>query len=220
MVLQRGIAVTGDTGIPAIDVVQQGTPLAGVAFTAANASPDELLSAHVDLDTPRSIRLGVYRGSIAMAKVAPDSALTAADEQTAMVQGIAGRMIRSLRRPFRVGGNPVFTLPATLTGVQWEVANGNLGVSWGSVPTFDTLLVVANTASAQLPLKRSVLDISRSFLDATGAARASFDLDVPGYQAAWRVDHTIPYVRSLVVRRTAGGEIATSSTGSELVSQP
>jgi hypothetical protein len=221
MVLRRGIAVTGNTAVtPAIDVLQEGTLLAGAAFTVTNAAPNELLSASVSLDRPSpATSLTVYRGPIGTAKVAPNSVLTATDTQSASVQGVLDRVSRALRRPFQVGGNTTYTLPAALSGVEWAIANGDLGVSWSSVPAFDTFLVATNKAVAMMPYQRHVLSLSPRFFEATGATGATLDTAIPGYQPEWRVAFTAGYFRQLVAQRVTGVETARSSV-TELTSAP
>jgi hypothetical protein len=209
--LRPGLPVTSPTALsPPIDVVQEGTLLADVAFTVTNAAPSETVVASVQLDKPSpATPLSVYRGPIGTAKVVPDSLATAADSQSASMQATVGSSLRALRRPFRVGGDTVYTLPDALAGVQWEVATGALAVSWSSVPPF-TAFSLSASGSSGTRSQRHDLDLSPRFFEATGATRASLDSNIPGYKPEWRVDFSRSYSRQLFVQRVAEGVIATS----------
>jgi hypothetical protein len=213
IVLRRGIAITGDLAVtPALDVAVDGKDLAAVTLTATNAAAGETLTASVQLDKPRPLApLAIYDGPLAAAKVAPEAALVATDVQSVAVQAGAGGAARSLRRPFRVGGDAAFTLPAGIDGARWEVAGGELSVSWSSVPAFDQLQISASGASAAMKSQRHELELSPRFVEQTGAKRATLDTDIPGYKAEWKVDLGRQHVRALRAQRTAGGELATSA---------
>jgi hypothetical protein len=213
--LRHAVAITGATTVtPPIDVVQEGALFADVTFTATNAAPAETLAASVHLDRPIT-PLGVYRGPIAPAKVAPDSVLVATDAQTVSIQATDGAAFRALRRPFRVGGNTMYTLPAPVTGAQWEIARGNLAASWSSIPEFDVFTVDASGASDATKFQNHYLSLSPRFVAATGLTRASIDTDIPGYKPEWKVNFARPYYRRMSLQRVVSGEILTSSVSEQ-----
>jgi hypothetical protein len=214
ILLRRAIAVTGDVALtPALDVLQGGAALATVAFTATNAESFETLAASVHLaQAPGLTPFNVYRGPIATAKVAPDSALVPTDAQTVSIQATAGYGLRALRRPFRIGGDTTYTLPGLFSGVVWEVEGSNISVSWTAVPEFDLFSIAVSGMPTGSPRFHSLgLDLSPRFLAETGVTRATVDTDLPGFKPEWRVDFGRQYFRDVLVQREADGELATSS---------
>jgi hypothetical protein len=162
----------------------------------------------------------VYRGPLETAKIAPDSALIATDKQTASVIATTDGGYRSLRRPFRANGTTAYTLPAPLTGVAWEQADGKLAVSWGALPAFDSFIVSMSGASTDpAKIHSHNLKLSPRFVEATGLTRAAIDTEIAGYKPAWKIDLAGEYSRELFVQRTANGETATNVVH-ELVNAP
>ena len=210
--LRRGIVVAGNVEVtPPIDVLQEGASLASVAFTVPNAEPAEVLITEVYLPTlSPAYPLYIYTGPIATAKVASDAALVASDVQSVRISATAGNGDRTLARPFRVGGNTAFTFPAPLGNVQWDHANGDIAVTWSSVPEFDTLLVHVIGVSPDSVTNHG-LELSRRFLAATGLTQMALDTDIPGYKLEWRIDFAGQYYRRLQATRETSGERTTSS---------
>jgi len=219
--VQRQVAVTGDLVIsPTVDVDSQGTALTGVALSAANAAAGETLQAKVELATADSAPAEVYVGPSATAKVAPEAVLIATDRQTVSLQALrttpADTIGRSVRRPFRVGGDTVYTLPPPLSGEQWTVENNQLVVSWTSRPDADDLIATASGSGSGTLLASSSLDLSAAFLAATQITRATLATDIPGYEPGWQVDRTRMYTRELEFQNVTGG-VTTSIWHTEAV---
>jgi len=212
--VRRQVAINADQVLAGVDVVQQGMPLAQVAFSAANAAAGETLRASVLLGTADSAQAEIYEGPLAAVKVAPEAVLAATDRQTVSLRATtvaAGTtMGRAVRRPFRVGGDAAYTLPSPLSGVQWAVESNQLVVSWTSRPDSDYLIASASGSSADGKVFTSnVLDLSAAFLAATKIKRATFASDVPGYKPEWLVDLTHEYDRELDFKNVTSGVITT-----------
>jgi hypothetical protein len=213
--VQRKVAVNGDLVVsPTVDVTQQGMALANVAFSAANAAAGEALRASVRLGTADSAQAEIYGGPIATAKVAPEAVLAATDSQTVSLQATkvtaSTTTGRAMRRPFRVGGDLSYTLPAPISAPQWAVESSQLVVTWTSRPDADYLIAFASGTSADGQLFTSnSLDLSAAFLAATKLTRATFATDVPGYKPAWLVDLTHAYTRELDFQNVTSGVITT-----------
>lgn len=219
ILLRRAVAITGDLALtPTIDVFQGGAALAPVAFTATNAEPFETVAASVQLElAPGILPFSIYRGPVATARVAPSSVLAATDTQTASVQATAGYGFRAQRRPFRVGGETAYTLPDPISGVQWEVADSNLSVSWTSVPELDVLdVLVSGMPPGSTRYHNLLLTLSPRFLAETGVTRATVDLALPGFKPEWKVDFGRKYSREVFAQRTVDGAIATSAFAEEV----
>jgi hypothetical protein len=219
------IAVRRDVEVPAlgdppplaaIDVERDGLALVDAAFTAANAKPDEVVAASVNVATKTTHSdTAVYRGGLATAKVAPSAALVATDAQTVTVSATRGTSVRSLRRPFRVGGAAGFTLPAAITNGQWLVEAAGIGVSWSALPALapDDALTALIDAATTDPAVAAVqeLDVSPRFIAATKLVHAVIDTSIPGFEAAWKPDVTQPYTRTLRAEHVANGELSAST---------
>jgi hypothetical protein len=212
--LRRGIEVDGDIALmPPVDVAKEGEDFAEVAFTAANADPDERLDASVFLKMETlELPAQLYAGPIATAKVAPDSVLATVDAQSTLLRATKGTATRSVQRSFRVGGTSKYTLPPPIGGLQWAVESGRLSASWTTLPDLDSLRVSVSKSATNdtLPLAHE-MEVSSRFLAATGVSHIAIDTDIRGYQPEWRIDFTLPYKRQLQVRSLRVGEIRTSS---------
>jgi hypothetical protein len=145
-------------------------------------------------------------------KLVPDAALTPSDTQTVEVRASQGAMVRSLRRPFRAGGDTRYPLPAAIGNLQWTLAGAQLSASWSSMPELDELSMFAfsGPSTGVRPLYR--LSASADFLSTTGIQQLGFDTDLPGYKADWKIDFARGYQRSLQATRTQGSAIAVTST--------
>jgi hypothetical protein len=222
---QRHIVVTGDLVIsPTVDVTQ-GAALAGAAFTANNAAAGEALQASVMLGAEDTALLDVYRGPIATAKVAPETALIASDQQTVSVQGrtVTGNRTtgRALRRPFRVGGNTAYTLPPPMSGTQWTVDTDQPAVSWSPGP--DAYYLIASLSWESTDHRSSYiyfLDLSAAYLDATGITHATLASDIPGYKPEWKFAPALDSTRELEFQNVTDGVIATVWQTDAATAQP
>jgi hypothetical protein len=196
--LRHGIAVSGDLVVtPPVDVVNEGAPLADVSFSATNALPTETLSSSIVIDTASLSKAIVYLGPPATAKIAPDAVLVPTDKQIASVFGTDGARSRALRRPFRVGDDAAFELPAPITA-QFMVDQGQLGVGWSTLPAFDTFQISADNGKNFYDL-----DASPAFVEASGVGPVAIDTDIPGLEPSWKIDLSAPYDRSVVIQNTA-----------------
>jgi hypothetical protein len=202
---RRGLTIAGDLAVtPPVDLAQEGTPLVDVAFSAPNATPDETTQVSVGLLNPTIpfIPARVFLGPLATAKAAPDAALLATDIQSVSVRAFtAAGGFRALRRPFRVGGDAVYTLPPALAGVQWTIARGQITLHWAQLPAFTLFsgFVGGNAAGGALPVNYEV-DLSPRFLAATRIHDFTLAADLPGFQPAWTISFDQSYNRDLTVQ--------------------
>lgn len=220
---RRTQVINADVAIqPAIDMTVEGKPLGAISFTAPNADPAETTQVSVGLLTAHNpnIPARIFLGALSPAKAAPDTALIATDVQSASVRGIDGPALRALRRPIRIGGNTAYTLPPPLGGVQYTVVNGQISVSWTSLPDLDflQLFIGGNAAGGLTPVDYG-LDMSASFVAALGTRHIAIDTAIEGFRPDWTVDFTQPYSRDLTAQK--GTELGTLTTSelTELVNQ-
>ena len=221
---RRGIPVAGDLALaPAIDMAQEGTGLVDVAFTAANATPDEATQVSVGLFTATStfIPVRIFLGALDAAKAAPATALLPTDTQSVSVRGIGGlggTGFRALRRPFQVGGDASFTLPPPLAGVRWTVARGELALHWAALPEFTLFSgFVGGNATGGLTPVDYLVDLSPRFLAATRIHDFTIDTDLPGFRPAWKIDFTQFYNRDLTVQNLPEDGVVVTSEVTEFV---
>lgn len=209
LALRRGVVVSGDTWLtPDIDVDAEGIALAPSPLTATNLEPDEGASAMIVLSTPSTPLIVVSNNELASATKLPDSALLATDRQDAIVSTENGPYRRALRRALDAGS--AFTLPDGLRDVRFTVEGGELVASWGTLPTHDTVEIVAQGYAYDFSRDwRHTKQISARFLAETGIARATLDTQIPGFQPPWRLDLTGWYDRALTVA-SLGDEQAVS----------
>jgi hypothetical protein len=195
-----------------VDVPRDGIAFATAAFSASNAAPDESLSAVAHLQNPTLVLAADLPVSpLAAVKVAPDLALAAGDTQSVEVRASRGAMVRSLRRPFRVGGGTTYTLPDAIGNLQWTLAGQQLAASWSAMPELDELSLLAFSGPST-GVRLYQLSASADFLSATGIQQIGFDTDIPGYQTGWKIDFARGYQRLLQATRTQDSAIATTSS--------
>jgi hypothetical protein len=127
------------------------------------------------------------------------------------LQAMSGTSGRALRRPFRVGGDTAYTLPAPLTGIQWAAGTGKLAVSWTTRPPQDDAIAFATGTSPNgTDSATASVDLSVAFLAATGIATASLVNDAPGYKPEWNIDLANQYTREIDFQSVTGGLISTN----------
>jgi hypothetical protein len=219
--IRRGLAIDGDLAVtPAVDLAQEGTGLVGVAFSAPNATADETTQVSVGLLNPTTpfIPARIFLGPLATAKAAPDPALLASDTQSASVRAFVGTGFRAQRRPFRVGGDAVYTLPPPLTGVQWTVADGELSMHWATLPEFTVFSeFVGGSALFPLTPPSYLVDLSPQFIAATRIHDFTIDTDIPGFRPEWTVDFTNFYDRDLTVQNLPEPFVVITSEVTEFI---
>lgn len=218
--LRRDVAVSGTVDLGPLDLDAAGAALAPAALSAANAAAGEEVHAEVAVITPRTSAGVVYAGDPAGARVAPTSILTGDARQsvtlTAAKDDATRGATRLVRRDFRAGDAAAFTLPEPLGAVTLAAAGGKLAATWTALPANDRVILSLTGSQAAGQAREHTLELSQSFLAATGATGAALEADLPGYQAAWRLDLTREHRSSLSAVRDRDGEHA-ESTLSELV---
>jgi hypothetical protein len=209
--IRRAINVAGDLALtPKLDLALEGTPLAPLAFTAANATTTETVNADIRLSTSSTFSASIYRGAAGAARIAPGSILAATDRQTASIRAIDGGKFRSLRRPVNATTNTAFTLPQPI-GERFAIENGRFAATWGSLlPSLGYLAIDAqNFSDGQALQIYHSFDVTPAFVQATSLTRLTLDVDLPDFKPEWRIDFTREYYRDIFVQSYANGEIAT-----------
>lgn len=214
--VRRGVAISGDTAIAAaVDVDQEGTALVPQAFTVANPRPGETFTAAVgflNASNPH-IPARVYLGAADGAKVVPDSALLPGDTQSVSVRansttgGGLKSIVRSLRRPFQLGGDAAFPVPDAPKNLGWTGAGGGFGARWQALSGLDRNDF---TVTGFNDGKVQNVAATGNWLAATGATAIAIDVTVPGFLPEWKFDFTQPYLRSAFLQ--SGTVLATVPT--------
>jgi hypothetical protein len=218
LVVRRAVAVHADMAVPAVDAAADGTPLASAAFSVTSAAQDrtEQLEASVALATGAAGPIELYRGPIDQARIAPQSILVTADNQTVEIRatapataGATMTAARALRRPFRAGGDTAFALPPSLGTVQWD-ARTDLTATWAAQAGLGSLIASGTGTSADgLSLASCQVDLSESFLAATAATTATCDTNLSGYKPEFKIDFTRAYTRQVVFQHAQADTVAT-----------
>jgi hypothetical protein len=217
IVVRRGITITSDDVAltPAVDLAQEGTAFAMVAFSAANAAADEAVSALAYVTNPTlTLSADLPEGPITAVKVAPASVLEPSDTQSVQIRASRGSMTRSLLRPFPSGGDTLYTLPPAIGDLQWKVEGGQLSASWTSLPDLDQLTMFTfGAAGGTAGQSFYELTASAQFLATTAVEQLGFDTGIPGFKAEWRIDFAGGYQRYLEARRNQSGVVAVTWDG-------
>ena len=205
--IRRAVAITGDTALPTIDLAHEGVQLARAGFSITNAMPGETQQAVVDLENASLDFARLYDGPAASGVVAPQSILTANDDQSASLRGVAGTRYRALRKPFRAGDNPAFTLPPP-TDLALSLQNGQLEAGWSHLlPAFETLSIYATSYTTTT---NTFLDaeITQDFTDATAGTLLFDTAGIPGYDASHGVDFASGYQRGVLLQHVDGDQVS------------
>ncbi|HEY0192477.1 MAG TPA: hypothetical protein VGC42_15260 [Kofleriaceae bacterium] len=227
ILIQRGLPI-GFGELPWISRIDpaKGTALAPVRLGVSDIETGETVQAAVHVrtattDTNQDISVSapqtadVRAVAYADVKAAVDAVLSApGDVQSIEVTASRPSAIRALRRPFRLAGNSDFRLPAAVAGGQfaYTAATGEVRASWTALPETSALhLVVSGRTPAQFPFARQELHVSSAYLHAVQPTSAAIDVQLPGYQAAWRVDPAQTSNRTFSAQRVVGDEVAVSA---------
>ena len=181
--------------------------------TKNNSGPARVSHANYDL-TKQSIKLFGL----------PSAALTAGDEQTVTFTGFDQpkpgiTTTRSFTRPFEVGddvatGKVATGLPSKISGQNWKLEcppamtqcpdamKTRLSVALPALPALDTISIETSGTSATDPTKAAVyqVEITARYFSATALARPVLDTDIPGFQAAWKIDFGKQYSRQITTQ--------------------
>ncbi|HWO23410.1 MAG TPA: hypothetical protein VNO30_31935 [Kofleriaceae bacterium] len=220
IMLRRDLAVSGTVDLQTIDIDAQGAELVPTALTAANAATGETIRALVMVTTPKNELGLVHLGAPASAKVAPAAFVTGDVRQTVTMMGQKDNESRVVRRDFRAGDATSFTLPEPIGPVEFAAQEGQLVATWSTLPEHDKLVVAVTGELADGKARSHELALSQRYLAETGATRATLATDLPGYEAAWKLDLTREHLREAQAVRERDGEQATSGTSKLVSAQP
>jgi len=198
VLVHHALDATHNVALGTIDIVTAGTVLDTVAFSAINKTATEVLTSRAAIETPTTSFAAVTRpGDASATKVIPESLLVATDRQSVSVIATDGGHERALRQPYHAGGSTEYTLPSLLTGVSWTTT-ANPVLHWNTLATvtaFSASVLSESTNTAQYNVSATW-----SYLTTTGVDQITFDTSIPGFQAAWKVDLTQPYRRSVIAQ--------------------
>jgi hypothetical protein len=213
MAVRRGLQLTGALALDKpIDVVKEGTALIALGFVVENAKLDETLAAAVEITTVNSTTGRIYEGPLASVKIASDAALIESDTQSVSLEATRAGARRTLRRPFQLGDDTVYTLPPTMGEPQWSLDGDRLSVDMPELPEVDNVLVSAAGSTGEgTQLASYELDLSSAYLRTVQPTTAVIDIDIPGYEPEWKIDFTKNYSRQLQTHSIRDAEVETSS---------
>jgi hypothetical protein len=218
ILIKRDLAVSGTLDLGTLDAAQTGVALVPAALSASNAATGETVEAEIRVSTPRTAL--AWSGAPADSKIAPPTFLTGDLRQSVAMTASKGDATRMVRREFRAGEPTALALPEALGAVQLEAAGGKLAATWSALPEHDKVVLSVTGSQAAGNIREHAIELSRSFLAATGATSATVDTDLPGYQAAWKLDLTREHQRELQVVRERDGVHAESAITKLVPAQP
>jgi hypothetical protein len=224
--IQRNIVINGAKDLGVVDAAT-GLALTSVTLTLDNppkapdpTNPDdthtETVEAQVSVTTKNNSGAGeVFFGGYDLVnkKVSafayPNAMLTADDAQSATFVGknqpkkTTITTTRSQTRPLddkAASGMTTFQLPALISIPGWgsDPGDDRLSVALPALPALDDLTISTFGPSTD-GTKTAVymINITAEYFQDTGLARPVFDTSVPSFQAAWKVDFSKHYTRTI-----------------------
>lgn len=207
VVIRRNLVVAGNTRVtPDIDVAAEGTAPILVNPTV-NSSVMDLVDMSYRLTTPAALLDTVIPHGEGV-PVLPDAALGPGDAQSIVIDGLSlTDTVASewmISRRYTAGTSIVFNPPAMT--IQHATTGGQLVVTWMPVRSFDELqLFIEQENSAGVSVEHTI-DLSASYVAATGIVSAAFDTDLPGYDPAWRIESSLLWGMDTHATWTEGGD--------------
>jgi hypothetical protein len=223
--IRRNLVVVGNTMVtPDIDVAAEGTATVLVSPTVTNRMSGDELGMSDLLTTPTASN-DVDSTNVVAVHVVPDAELGPHDTQSIVIEALTETepvfSERAIRRRYTADTSVVFDLPPALT-VQYSTAGGQSIVTWTTLPPFDGLgfeIFQQDVNSAGLSTAHDV-QLSASYVAATGVTSAAFDTDLPGVDPAWRAELSVPWSQESQATRTDGGDVITLFYGEDVFPSP
>jgi hypothetical protein len=205
--VRHAVDTTHDVALGTLDLDANGVAMPQLAFTATNAGANATLNARAAIETSTTLFASISHFIPANAvRVVPDSALASTDHQTVSVASIDGNHQRYLRKPFHVGDSTAYTLPNLLGGGTFTMAPDTT-FSWTTIASAFTSFDVSVYPNTGL----NYYDASAtpSFIAATGVNHLALDVQLPGYQPAWKLDVSMGYDLDATIQNVEGDQIET-----------
>ena len=207
MLAIRDVTVSGPTSLGALDVDRDGTALQPSALAVAGAGTDTVTS---ELDWTMTNDAIVLDGTASSIALPPPSLVAAQDVETLSVLARDGGTPQTSRiASVQVTGTPAsleLALPAALVA-SFAVSGNTVSATWSSpLGAYDDLTLTAGDEH---------VTATAGWVAAAGAAwLAAFDDLPPGYDPAWQLDASGPFVVTLDVEHYAN-QAATSSLATQ-----
>jgi hypothetical protein len=189
LAIRRDQMIAATSSVPAIDVVQQGMPIARVPVTISGVEADETTDL---VDTIYLAHDTAILGSPDdVARTVPPSALQRDEHQYVLFDATTETTFRDAEVSF-TGTQTSFALMPRLSGVTLDPTGGTVAASWGTLPPYDSVDIFT---AQSLDSTYSSIDVTLSagWIAKTGATRASFDAMPPGFDPSWKLDFTKQY---------------------------
>lgn len=224
--IRRNVAITGNQDLGTIDA-STGSAQTALALALDNppnpAKSSETVSATVDVTTknnagPALVSQATYDLKNKTIKLfgLPSAALISGDTQSVTFTGMdhpADTDIttkRSIMKPFKPGddiatGKAGSALPSKIAVPGWGFDKNRLSVALPALPANDQVTIETSGVSSTDAAKTAEyqIDITSTYFQTTALARPVFDTDLPGFQAAWKIDFTKHYSRQITTQRDA-----------------
>jgi hypothetical protein len=175
VLLRRSIAVAAAATVPAIDLAQDGANYKTTVVLLGNAMPDETIVTVATTFTGNSIADYIRSGSTVY-ELPAGLINSATDFQFSEIRAVTETTHRS--SPVETGGAaPMINLMPRLTGIAFT----DSGASWSELPDSTAEIRVFATSGNNY----STMTATGAFI--AGDTEISVELDIPGFDDAWRV---------------------------------
>jgi hypothetical protein len=211
--IRRDLVIAADTALtPAFDVDTAGADRVATPLSVSGATPGEFTSVLASVQTAHGFALldVPLSGDPAKQKLVPPSLLGPSELHklsiTASVLTPAGppRATRRMLRRWSDGQSTSFTLPPKLGPIAYEAVDDTLVARWSTAPEFYLVTgIVRSFVPSGRRLRSIAVEASERFIDASAPSLA-FDVDIPGFKPAWRVDYSHEYTRELTTLTSRG----------------
>jgi hypothetical protein len=188
MLIRRGLDIAAATTLDPIDLTGAAS-MTPVTLTLGGVGTGDMLYDAIDTFTDNGfLELTSTTTSL---YAPPVSLLTGNDFQFIVAEAYSANDYRYAQAQF-TGTETAFTLPDPLTGITF----GKGSVSWTSLPAmYDGGSLTLDQTTAQGSVEQVVQATGR-WLAAKQVTTLAFDVQPPGYDAAWNVDTDTSYSRT------------------------
>lgn len=196
IVIRRDVSITAATTMPTIDVVAEGSALVATPLTINGRTSGDRVSSAFELGMTHDY--AVLQSTSATVQVPPASLLMASDFEYLIVEVSSATSVRTVATPFSAS-NTTFTLLHELTGVTFDTTGGAVSAAWTTLPDNIGTQLYTLAQGAQQGMV-----VTTAWLANHGSTHMGFDTSAPGYDDAWKIDLTGPYLRELLIEQASG----------------
>jgi hypothetical protein len=187
MLIRRGLSITGATTLDPIDLTAADA-MTPITLTLNGLAGGEMMFNAIELLTANDF--AEFQSSTTSLYAPPSSLLGGSDYEFLIAEAYSGTQYRYAETQFS-GTETTFTLPDPVTGITF----GKGKATWTTFPAMYDGAQLTLDQDNGTQVVEQVVQASRRWIDKTQATALEFDVQPPGYDAAWNVDTGTGYSR-------------------------